>query len=216
MLTTATARFTNLDEEKRDRIEKAAIREFVAHGFEGANTNRIAALAGVSVGSLFKYFETKADLFLHVVQAGSVEIEQLVSAILEGDGPVLGKVEALLQLVAQTSRAEREVVQLYHELSGQGNAKFVEMLAFKLERYTSAAFTELMKQGQASGEIRTDIDASLLAFMMDNLLVTLQYSLACDYFEERLRLYLPEAQDEELVAGALAFLTGALASPPQA
>ncbi len=49
-------------EEKRNAIVSAATRVIVADGL-GAPTAKIARVAGVSNGSLFTYFETKADLF---------------------------------------------------------------------------------------------------------------------------------------------------------
>lgn len=49
-------------ENKRDAIMAAAIKVIAAHGLS-APTALIAREAGVSNGSLFTYFETKADLF---------------------------------------------------------------------------------------------------------------------------------------------------------
>jgi AcrR family transcriptional regulator len=49
-------------EDKRNAIMAAAARVIVTHGLS-APTATIAQEAGVSNGSLFTYFETKADLF---------------------------------------------------------------------------------------------------------------------------------------------------------
>lgn len=46
-----TSRFCNLPEDKRDRITAPATTEFAVHGYEQANTNRIAKDAGISVGA---------------------------------------------------------------------------------------------------------------------------------------------------------------------
>jgi AcrR family transcriptional regulator len=48
--------------DKRNKLLEAATRVIVLHGL-GASTALIAKEAGVSSGSLFTYFETKADLF---------------------------------------------------------------------------------------------------------------------------------------------------------
>lgn len=48
--------------DKRSAILAATARVIVAHGL-GAPTARIAQEAGISNGSLFNYFETKAELF---------------------------------------------------------------------------------------------------------------------------------------------------------
>jgi AcrR family transcriptional regulator len=50
------------DEDKRKAIMEAAVRVIAAQGL-GAPTMKIAQEAGVANGSLFTYFDTKADLF---------------------------------------------------------------------------------------------------------------------------------------------------------
>ncbi|WP_298951826.1 TetR/AcrR family transcriptional regulator [uncultured Methylobacterium sp.] len=52
-------------EDRRNAIVSAAIRVIAAHGLD-ASTAAIAKEAGVSNGSLFTYFETKADLLNQV------------------------------------------------------------------------------------------------------------------------------------------------------
>jgi AcrR family transcriptional regulator len=45
-----------------DAIVEAAARVFESSGFDGASTNKIAEIAGVSVGSLYQYFPDKLGL----------------------------------------------------------------------------------------------------------------------------------------------------------
>ena len=52
-------------DDKRNAIMSAAIRVIASQGL-GAATATIAEEAGVSIGSLFTYFETKADLMNHL------------------------------------------------------------------------------------------------------------------------------------------------------
>src|SRR6476469_1429570 len=64
----------NLDERRRDRVLRAAMAEFGAHGYSGGSLNVIAREAGVAKGSLFQYFEDKFDFFAHVAEHASIEI----------------------------------------------------------------------------------------------------------------------------------------------
>lgn len=57
-----------LSPEKRQQILRGAAEVFAADGYEGASMARIAAVAGVSKGTLYNHFETKAALFTHYVQ----------------------------------------------------------------------------------------------------------------------------------------------------
>lgn len=207
---TATPRFWNLPASKRNAIERAAVHEFATRGYENANTHEIAATAGVSVGALFKYFDTKQDLFLHIVRIGASVIEGYVETLMATEGDVMGKIEALLQLILETSRSQREYIQLYHEVTAIGNHEVVHSIALELEGYSSLAFTNLLADGQARGDIRSDIDPGILAFLLDNVFMSLQYAYSCIYFADRLRLYAPEANGDEVIASSLEFLRSAL------
>jgi AcrR family transcriptional regulator len=45
-----------------DALVEATARILVKEGFDKASTNRIAAVAGVSIGSLYQYFPSKEAL----------------------------------------------------------------------------------------------------------------------------------------------------------
>ncbi len=57
-----------LSPEKRAQIMGGAARVFAADGYEGASMAQIAGVAGVSKGTLYNYFDTKAALFTAYVQ----------------------------------------------------------------------------------------------------------------------------------------------------
>ncbi len=71
-----TKMFCELKEEKRGRILDACIEEFARYGYENSSTNRIVQKAGISKGSLFKYFENKEELFLFVFESVATEMLQ--------------------------------------------------------------------------------------------------------------------------------------------
>ena len=53
-----------LNTEKRQTIFTAGVCEFADCGYENSSTNRIVKKAGISKGSLFKYFPTKEDFYV--------------------------------------------------------------------------------------------------------------------------------------------------------
>lgn len=59
--------FMNITAEKRNRVIKVSMEAFIEHGYENASTNYIVKTLGISKGSLFKYFETKYDLYVYLV-----------------------------------------------------------------------------------------------------------------------------------------------------
>jgi TetR/AcrR family transcriptional regulator len=60
------SKFENLDEEKKQRILNAAMKEFAAKGYDHASTNQIVEEADISKGLLFHYFKNKKQLFLYL------------------------------------------------------------------------------------------------------------------------------------------------------
>lgn len=52
----------------RDKILDAARKEYLAHGFRGANISAIAEKAGVPVGNLYRYFDGKSGVLDAIVK----------------------------------------------------------------------------------------------------------------------------------------------------
>jgi AcrR family transcriptional regulator len=61
-----------------DALVEATARILVTVGFDRASTNRIAAVAGVSIGSLYQYFPSKEALVAAVIERHQQEIMQMV------------------------------------------------------------------------------------------------------------------------------------------
>lgn len=59
--------FNRLDDDKKERVMRAAIEEFQARGFENTKIEVIAQNAGVAKGSIYQYFDDKKELFLYSV-----------------------------------------------------------------------------------------------------------------------------------------------------
>ncbi len=86
-----------------DDILKAASQVFSKHGYAHGTTNRIAARAGVSIGSVYQYFPNKDSILLALVRKHMAEGTSLVLSML-GDPSALSEV-ALPELVERFVRA---------------------------------------------------------------------------------------------------------------
>jgi AcrR family transcriptional regulator len=58
------SKLESLEDNRRDAILNAALKEFATKGFDEASTNVIAKEAGISKGLMFHYVNSKKDLFL--------------------------------------------------------------------------------------------------------------------------------------------------------
>jgi AcrR family transcriptional regulator len=61
-----------------DALIEATARILVKQGFDKASTNRVAELAGVSVGSLYQYFPSKEALVAAVIMRHQQEVMRIV------------------------------------------------------------------------------------------------------------------------------------------
>ncbi len=60
-----------------DALLEATARVLVKEGYDGASTNRIAEVAGVSIGSLYQYFPSKEALVAAVIDRHTAEVSQI-------------------------------------------------------------------------------------------------------------------------------------------
>ncbi|MGN1418728.1 MAG: TetR/AcrR family transcriptional regulator [Acutalibacteraceae bacterium] len=205
--------FENIPEEKRLKILNVAVDEFANKGFENANINTIAKRAQVSVGSLYKYFDTKVDLFLTSVNYGISCLEEILNEVVTSEEDIAVKLEKLIREAINFSRKNSVMIKLYNEFTTESNAELGKELARRMESITSEAYKQAIIQAQVAGEIRTDIDPGMAAFLVDNILMNVQFSYACDYYKERYSIYAGEdifQKDDFAVENIIRFAKAAL------
>lgn len=187
--------------EKRNALLTAAVEEFAEKGFTQANVNAIAGRAGISVGSIYKYFQSKEDLYLAVVQLGYERLDGALTPILDSESGLPEKLSLLLDALFEYSRKFGSLTRLYNRFTSEGNADLAARLADRLETFTAQRYADLLRAAVKSGQIPGGIDERLLAFCMDNVLLVMQFSLTGEYYRDRMRIYLGDglADDEKLL-----------------
>lgn len=82
----ALARRQQRTEQRQDQVLDAAERCFRAEGFHGASMARIASAAGMSVGHIYQYFESKDAIIIALCERRFSGFERLLEAA-EQDRP---------------------------------------------------------------------------------------------------------------------------------
>lgn len=83
--------------DNRQRIVSAARRCISRTGFHGAQMAAIAEAAGLSTGALYRYFPSKAALFVEVLGAGARHEVDLLRAIAARDEPPAQRLRAAVE-----------------------------------------------------------------------------------------------------------------------
>ena len=86
----------------RDELGRVAIRLFVEHGFDSVTVDDIAAAAGTSPRTFFRYFATKDEVVLDYER----RLKERLLVALRSRPPNEGPVEALRQAYIETSHVE--------------------------------------------------------------------------------------------------------------
>lgn len=140
--------FDNISPEKRVRILDTATKEFAFKGFENANMSTIAKKAGVSVGSLYKYFENKQDLFLTTIQYSIQSMEELLNVLAVSEEDVLVKVERIIREIQRSSKENATLIKLYNGMTAENNPRFASQFAYEMEAMTARIYRIAIEEGK--------------------------------------------------------------------
>ena len=210
--------FDKIGKDKQQRILDAAIAEFSTKGFIAANINVIAKNAGISIGSMYNYFQSKERLFLTIVDHGYAVLEKVISSVDLTKGDIFDKLEMMLRLAQDYSRQYPELSQIYLDLTSGGLAHLSKTVSRQMESITADFYQTMMADAKKTGIMAQDMDEQVTAFCLDNLMVMLQFSATSEYYKERLKIFAGDDaldNDEKIIQGMMRFIRRALAPQPQ-
>jgi len=105
-------------EQRKNQILDAASLIFSKEGFAKANTDRIAKRANLGKGTIYRYFKSKKDLFLSVVDRGLDKLrDEILKEVEKTDDP-LKKIENAIKAYLSFFEKNRNLIGiLIHEQS---------------------------------------------------------------------------------------------------
>lgn len=209
---TASDTFRKIPEEKQNKIIEAALNEFAQYGYSEANINKIAERANISVGSLYKYFNDKQNLYQTVVNHSSDTLREVLGRIVNENEDIYIMIEKIIRSIQEYGRTHENMFKLYNEMTAENNSELTWKTAGSVEGVTADLYASLIEKAQKQGDAGKDFNPRYFAFFLDNLFVLLQFSYSCEYYRERLKMYVGEQaiHDDELMRRQLLqFIKGA-------
>ena len=90
---------------------------------------------------------------------------------------------------------------MYNEITSGSCRKYAGILSEEIEGKTAEIYASFIGKYNCGSEI----DSRFLAFFFDNLLMMLQFSYSCDYYKERMRIFVGEdnISDDDAMAQAM-------------
>jgi AcrR family transcriptional regulator len=144
---------------------------FASVGFERATNQDIAAAAGVTAAAMYRYFDSKPDLYIAVVRDAMREILPGIRAALTNAPGVKAAFRSLLQLVAPANPSAQSAMRFLAGVPAemQRHPQVAKrMLADPGEIF--AAVTELVAAGVRSGEISRDKTQRTVSVMIATMM----------------------------------------------
>lgn len=131
--------------ETRQRFLEAAARVFARHGYSAGTTNRIAAEAGASVGSLYQYFPNKDAILVALVREHLADGEALLTSHLAraGDRPVLEQLGGVVDAVLANHAGDPRLHQVLFEEAPRPPELLAEL--HELEELLVATVEEMIR-----------------------------------------------------------------------
>lgn len=157
-------------EERREAIATAAIALFAARGYAGTTLEEIAAQAGVSVPTIFKYFASKQEILLEMLAAADRRaITGARLALADFDDPVAALCDLEARLMAEAFKVMPPA--LWRELLPlvlAGGAGGLPAAYCRMNDALKGEIAALLRDLRARGLLRADIDVDGIAFLFND------------------------------------------------
>jgi AcrR family transcriptional regulator len=141
----------------------AAVRLFNARGYDFTSMFDIAESLGITKSSVYHHISGKEQLLQMAVDRALDGLFEAVDEVRALDAPAVERLEQLIQRSVLVLGERLEFVTLL--LRVRGNTA-VEQQALARRREFDARVTELVKQAQADGDVRADVDAATAARLL--------------------------------------------------
>ncbi len=130
----------------------AAARQIVSEvGFHEASIAAVAAASGISTGSVYSYFASKAELMAEIVSVVSQRELNVLTEIVAGDGPVAERLVAAVETFAKRAFQNRR---LAWSMIAEPADPAVDATRLHYRRAIALQFEKLVREGIDTGNFR--------------------------------------------------------------
>ena len=180
-----TRTFRRLDPGRQQAVLAAILDEAVERGPASLNIKQVAERAGVSVGSLYQYFQNRDGLVTFAVELCA---RYLVDQF-NGYRPLLVSMPLREGLAAyltggiEWSRMQVGLVQFFLRGAYQGDPDIAERLVRPVGSALRETVHDMLAQAQRRGEVRQDLDLDTAARIINTLMIAVGDSLLLPYLD---------------------------------
>ena len=182
--------------QSRRTILEAAISEFSKKGYKDTSVADIMSTADLGIGTFYNYFNSKEDLLFLLLGRLSETLRMALAEARAAERSSLELLELGARVTAKFLDENRYVMPLFlsasHHSMHHGMANATEGTenppSSRMTPQIKQVFTEIIREGQAAGEIRSDVPVDLIAEMFHSLYQAAAFSCLELSFQENIAL----------------------------
>jgi len=148
------------------RILAAAEALFAEHGFDAVSMNAIAERAGVSKANIFHHFSSKDALYQAVLRNACDETTQQLKHMVAQSGAVASSLSQFAENHLGSILEHDQFARLILREILSDMPKEQLKIAQQVFGENFAELVKILRRGQKSGELRTDIDPAIVATLL--------------------------------------------------
>jgi AcrR family transcriptional regulator len=131
-----------LEENLKEKILEAAEKVFSDKGFHDAKVSKIAEIAGVSVGTIYRFYKSKEELYGEVIKKKLVEMEREVEESIKGKEP-LEALKSYISTVVDFFSREQDFFEIF--MMEMGSSFILDTERFNLWNWYRSYVEKLSK-----------------------------------------------------------------------
>lgn len=137
--------------ESKRRILNSAVKVFSEYGYKGASMRIIARAAGIGVGTLYLYFESKEDLYATLITKRLEDLTDRTKRLLKDIKEPEKALTAFIAMRLDYAKKHKELILIQAREYGLGLAVKSQKTFLRQQRKT---VEEIIRRGTASGTFR--------------------------------------------------------------
>jgi AcrR family transcriptional regulator len=170
-----TRTFRRLDIARQMTIITAIMQESSLHGPAGMNIKKIATRAGVSIGSLYQYFNNKEGLLNFAIELAVQQTVESFNTFLPYLDQLTFKEAYSIYLSAglEWGEAQQQFVRFFAKAAYQDHPDLADSVVKPISTCMLSIIRIMVQKGQQRGEIRSDIDTEAVARILHALSIVI-------------------------------------------
>lgn len=155
-------------EQRRQEILDGALEVFIGKGYQVATINDIAAASHLSVGAIYRYFETKGDIMLALVEERLGRTPELFARLTERAGDPWERLDRAVDLYTSALRVRHPATGRLLLVTMAEAVQDGEVRRGLRRRFSALVdyVAGIIKDGIAQGLFRPDADPTALSALL--------------------------------------------------